>query len=63
MCVCVYKMVNIIKGTYEATGIEVITDKLDDLWINERHVQQQLGHKNFPSLTNKYDEKYKKYIS
>ena len=53
-------MVNITKGTYEANGIEVITDKLDELWLNERHVQQQLGHKNLPSLRNKYNEQYKK---
>ena len=53
-------MVNITKETYENNGIEVITDELGELWLNERHVQQQLGHKNLPSLTNKYDEKYKK---
>ena len=26
-----------------------------------RHVQEQLGLKNLPALTNKYDKKYKKY--
>ena len=51
-------MVNITKEIYETNGIEVITDKIGELWLNERHVQQQLGHKNLPSLTNKYDEKY-----
>ena len=45
-------MVNITKEKYEANGIEVITDKLGELWLNERHVQQQLGHKNLPALTN-----------
>ena len=53
-------MVNITKETYENNGIEVITDKFGKLWLNERHVQEQLGHKNLPALTNKYDEKYKK---
>ena len=53
-------MVNINKETYENNGIEVITDKFGKLWLNERHVQQQLGHKNLPALTNKYDEEYKK---
>ena len=28
-------MVNITKGTYEFNGIEVITDKLGKLWLNE----------------------------
>ena len=53
-------MVNITKEEYEVSSIEVITDKLGELWLNERHVQQQLGHKNLPALTNKYDEEYKK---
>ena len=53
-------MVNITKETYENNGIKVITDKIGELWLNKRHVQQQLGHKNLPALTNKYDEQYKK---
>ena len=43
-------MVNITKENYETNGIEVITDKLGALWLNERHVQQQLGHKSLPSI-------------
>ena len=53
-------MVNIIKETYENDGIEVITDNLDTLWLNEMHVQQQLKHKNLRAVTNKYDKEYKK---
>ena len=53
-------MANITRETYEANGIEVIADKLGELWLNERHVQQQLGLKNLPALTNKYDKEYKK---
>ena len=53
-------MVNITQEKYEVNGIEVITDRLGELWLNERHVQQKLGHKNLPALTNKYDEKCKK---
>ena len=53
-------MVNITKETYENNGIEVITDKFGKLWLNERHVQQQLGLKNLPALTKKYDEEYRK---
>ena len=56
-------MFNITKGTYETNGIEVIKDAFGKLWLNERHVQGQLGHKNLPSLTNKYDKKYKKHRS
>ena len=54
-------MGNITSETYEANGIEVITDKLGELWLNERHVQQQLRHKNLPALTNKYEYKKCRY--
>ena len=52
-----YKMTNITKETYEANGIEVITDNLNNLWLNERHVETQLGLTNLPALTNKYIKK------
>ena len=53
-------MTNITKETYEANGIEVITDEFGKLWLNERHVQKQLELKNLPAPTNNYDKKYKK---
>ena len=53
-------MANITRETYEANGVEVITDKFGKLWLNERHIQKQLGLKNLPALTNKYDKEYKK---
>ena len=43
-------MVNITKKTYENNGTEVITDKLGELWLNERHVQQPLGLKTYLHL-------------
>ena len=55
-----YKMVNITKKTNENNEIDVITDKFGKLWVNERHVQKQLGLKNLSALTNKYVKKYKK---
>ena len=53
-------MVNIIKDKYENNSSEVIKNKFDELWLNERHVKQKLELKNLPALTNKYDEEYKK---
>ena len=53
-------MVNITKEMYESNSIEVIPDNLNTLWLNERHVQQQLGHRNLWVVTNKYDEEYRK---
>ena len=52
-------MVNITKETYKNNEIEVITDEFGKLWLNEKHVQKQLGLTNLPSLTKKYDEKHK----
>ena len=53
-------MVNITKEMYENNGIEVITDNLNTLWLNEKHVEQQLAHKNSWAVTNKYDEEFRK---
>ena len=53
-------MVNITKETYENNSIEVIIDRFGKLWLNKKHVEQQLGYKNLPAVTNKYYEKYKK---
>ena len=53
-------MKGVTKETYENNGIEVITDEFDQLLLNERHVQKQLGLKNLPVLINTYDKEYKK---
>ena len=39
----------------------VIVDSTGTLWLNEKHVEQKLGHKNLPVITNKYDPVYKKH--
>ena len=57
---CIYKVVNITKEMYENNNIEVITDNLNTLWINEKHVEQQLGHKNLRVVTSKYSDEYRK---
>ena len=54
------KRAAITKEICENNGIEVITDKIGESWLNEGHIQEQLGLKNLPALTNKYDEEYKK---
>ena len=56
-------MTNITRETYEANGIEVIADKLGKLWLNERHVEKKLGHKNLPACANQYPKEYKKQRS
>ena len=40
----------ILPKKHEDNGTEVITGKLGELWLNERHVQQQLGLKTYLHL-------------
>ena len=54
-------MVNITKETYENNGIEAIGDNMGNLWLNEKHIEEELGHKNVLAVTNKYDPVYKKH--
>ena len=58
---CVYKMFNITKETLENIGIEVIVDSVNALWLNEKNIEETLGHKNLPVITNQYDKIYKKH--
>ena len=58
---CMYKMVNINKDTKKNNDIETIVDSIGRLWLNERNIDEKLGHKNLPAITNKYDQEYKKY--
>ena len=53
-------MFNITKETLENNGIEVIVDSANALWLNETNIEEKLGHKNLPVITNKYDKIYKK---
>ena len=57
---CVYIKWLINKETYEDNGIESIVDGIGTLWLNEKHIEEKLGHKSLPAITNKYDQRYKK---
>ena len=45
---------------YENINIEVTVDGIGTLWLNEKHIEDKLGHKNLPVITNKYDQVLKK---
>ena len=60
MCVCMYKMFNINKETCKSNDIEAIVDDKDTLWLNEKNIEEKLGQKNLPAITNKYDQACKK---
>ena len=56
---CVYIKWLILPKKCMKTMTEVITDNLNTLRTNGRHVEQQLGH-NLWAVTNKYDKEYRK---
>ena len=56
-----YKMVNIDKETYGNNNIEAIADGIGKLWLNEKHIEEKLGHKHLPVITNKYDIYFHKH--
>ena len=53
-------MVNIDKEIYKNNSIEAIVDGIGKLWLNEKYVEEKIGHKNLPFITNRYDQVYKK---
>ena len=56
----VYKLFNITKETLENNGIEVIADSVHVIWLNEKNIEEKLGHQNLPVISNKYNKIYKK---
>ena len=56
-----YQMLNIDKETYEHNSIEAIVDDIGKLLLNEKHIEEKLGHKNLPAITNKCDQVHKKH--
>ena len=39
-------VLKITKEAWENNGIEEIVDSVNTLWLNEKHIEEQLGHKN-----------------
>ena len=38
-------MFNITKETLENNGIEVMSDSFNALWLNQKNIEEKLGHK------------------
>ena len=49
-------VLKITKETLENIDIELIVDSVNTLWLNEKNIEEKLGHKNLPVVTNKYDK-------
>ena len=45
-------VLKITKETWENNGIEVIVDSVNALWLNEKNIEEKLGHKNLPAISN-----------
>ena len=58
-CVCI-KWLILPKKHLKTMTIKVIVDSVNALWLNERHTEEQLGHKNLPAVTNKYGKNIQK---
>ena len=54
-------MIDITKETLKNNDNEVIIDGVNTLWLNEKHIEEQFGHRNSPAITNKHSKIYKKY--
>ena len=54
-------MVDISKKTYENNDVEIIVHGAGTLWINEKDVEEKLGHKSLPVITNQFDPVCKNY--
>ena len=55
-----YKLFNITKKALENNGIEVIVDSVNTLWLNEKNIEEKLGHRNLSAVTNWRNKIYKK---
>ena len=53
-------MLNISFETWENNGVEVILENCE-LWLNEKHIAEQLGHTNLPVIIKRYPSKYRKH--
>ena len=50
-------VLKITKETWENNGIEVIVDSVNALWLNKKHIEEQLVHNNLQVITNKINKK------
>ena len=58
MCVCIKWF--LLAKKHGNNNIEVIVHGIGTSWLNEKYIEEKLGHKNLPVITNKYDPVYKK---
>ena len=55
------KTIDISRKTYERNGIETIVDNDGVWWLNEKHIEKGLDHKNLREITTKYNSNHSKH--
>ena len=53
-------MVDISRKTYEINDIETIVHNDGISWLNEKHIEEGLDHKNLSEITTRYNSDHKK---
>ena len=54
-------MVDISRETYVRNGIEAIVENDGILWLNKKHIEEGLNHKNLRQITTKYNLNHRKH--
>ena len=54
-------MVDISRKNYERSGIEIIVYNDGMLWLNEKHIEEGLDHKNLREVTTKHNSNPRKH--
>ena len=47
---------------YERNGVETIVDNDGILWLNEKHIEEGLYHKNVREVTTNYHSDHRKHM-
>ena len=55
------KMVDISSKTYKRNAIEISVDNDGILWLNEKHTEEGLDHKNLREIAKKYNSYHRKH--
>ena len=54
-------MVDISSKTYKRNAIEISVDNDEILWLNEKHTEEGLDHKNLREIATKYNSYHRKH--
>ena len=54
-------MINISRNTYERIDIETTVDNDGIVWLNETHIEEELGLKNLQEIKAKHHSNHRKH--